>query len=134
MATYKRVCRGCSKEFETMEPLKVYCEIECRRSYNIYEPVKDYGEVPRGTVGAIAELAVSIDLMAKGYSVFRPLSPNCFCDLIAIKGDEIKMIEVRSGNKDSHGVVFSKKRSDKVTDFAVYIHAENSITYIKTEA
>lgn len=53
--------------------------------------------MPNGTVGAVSELIVSVDLMRKGYHVFRALSAHCPCDLIAMDAGRVIRIEVRTG-------------------------------------
>jgi len=67
----------------------------------INEKSHDYIANP-GTVGAINELYVANDLMARGMSVFRSLSPSCKCDLIAmLQNGELKKVEVKTGYKTS---------------------------------
>lgn len=39
-----------------------------------------------GTQGAVSEMMAAVDLLRRGYEVFRALSPNAGCDLIALKG------------------------------------------------
>jgi len=52
-----------------------------------------------GTIGAINELYVSSDLMARGLSVFRALSPSCKCDLIVmLHNGDLKRVEVKTGH------------------------------------
>jgi hypothetical protein len=53
-----------------------------------------------GTAGAIGELRVSVDLMSRGFNVFRALSPNAPCDLLASKGSKQFDIEVRTADKN----------------------------------
>lgn len=67
----------------------------------INEKSHDYMANP-GTVGAINELYVANDLMARGMSVFRSLSPSCKCDLVVMLNDgELKRVEVKTGYKQS---------------------------------
>lgn len=50
------------------------------------------------TLGATSELIAAADLMSKGYSVFRNMSPNGHCDLIiAKKYEPPQKVEVRTG-------------------------------------
>jgi Holliday junction resolvase len=56
----------------------------------------ELGASSQCTVGAIAELTVSIGLMNVGYAVYRSFSHNAPCDLVAIKGDRILRIEVKT--------------------------------------
>lgn len=46
--------------------------------------------------GLLAELAVSMDLLTKGWEVFRPLSPGASCDLIGVRGPDTIRFEVKS--------------------------------------
>lgn len=54
--------------------------------------------VSPGTKGAIKELMVSVDLMNKGYQVFRAFSPQAPCDLIALKDGKCLRVEVTTGH------------------------------------
>ena len=60
-----------------------------------------------GTKGALSELLVAADLMAKGYEVFRALSPSCSCDLIANNGKGLLRIECRTGSKNPNTGIYS---------------------------
>jgi len=44
----------------------------------------------------MAELVAATDLMNRGFEVFRALSPNASCDLIAKRGDSTLRIEVKA--------------------------------------
>lgn len=53
--------------------------------------------ISRGNVGAIAELMVCENLLRKGYEVFRAVSPNSKCDIVAIdKSGKCIQIEVKA--------------------------------------
>ena len=62
--------------------------------------------ISAASVGAISELIVCADLMGKGFSVYRALSPNSPCDLMAItpKG-ECARIEVKTAEMTKGGTV-----------------------------
>jgi hypothetical protein len=98
-------------------------------------------KVPRAAtsfVGARSELIAAVDLMSQGYEVFRALDPCASCDLITIKGNEIKRIQVRTvsshTNKDGIEHVFlpvnppvnpkDKGRQDRYA----YVHG-SKVTY-----
>lgn len=80
-------CAICKKDFEHESPHALTCSRECRakRRAQLTGRISFLNGVPKGTVGAISEMMVASDLMGKGFSVFRALSPSCFCDLIAVK-------------------------------------------------
>lgn len=70
--------------------------------------------MPTGTVGAISELVVAVDLLRKGYEVFRALSVNASCDLAIIKDGVLLRIEVRTAHTNKNGAWGSnpKHRAD----------------------
>ena len=91
-----KVCKQCGKELPSTR--WVYCSEECHHLFNSVQYKKlnpRYGRTS-ATTGAIAELRVSIDLLQKGYDVFRALSPSCSCDLAILKDAKILRIEVRT--------------------------------------
>lgn len=90
-------CINCGNSFWTGKfPHKRFCSIECQKKfYKPYAPLSK--TVPPGTVGAIGELAVSIDLMKKGFEVYRALSPSSSCDVLALKGGKSYPLEIRTG-------------------------------------
>jgi hypothetical protein len=55
------------------------------------------------TIGAIGELKVCVDLLKKGYAVFRSVSPACFCDLVIAKDGRLTTVEVRTGKRNARG-------------------------------
>jgi len=64
---------------------------------NNYRKSSYQGKVCAATCGAIGELRVCVDLLSKGYEVYRGQSPACSSDLIAWKENCSKRIEVRTG-------------------------------------
>jgi len=63
----------------------------------IKKELKPRTQVNTSHVGCIGELLVTIDLMRRGYEIFRGISPACRCDLIAIKEKVSRRIEVTKG-------------------------------------
>jgi len=57
------------------------------------------GEYPTQFTGAISELLVCIDLIRRSYYVFRSLTSNCPCDLLAMKDGKVLKIEVKTASK-----------------------------------
>ena len=54
------------------------------------------------TKGGIGELVVAIDLLKKGWTVFFPIVDNIGCDLIAMKDNVIKTIQVKQNLHREH--------------------------------
>lgn len=80
--------------------------------------------------GALAELLVAADLMARGYEVFRAVSPSASCDLTALKDGLSLRVEVRTGRRmpgGGLGYLRARLRADVV---AVYVHAEQTTYYV----
>lgn len=130
---YNYDCIVCGTSNVTYIKNKRICSNECRKKrYGRYN--KEYN-ISSNTVGAISELMISVDLMKKGYSVFRSLSPNCFCDILAIKNDEVRKIEIRTGYLNLNGkVTYPMKTSTnngKPTEYGVYIRGNNTVHYFK---
>lgn len=50
-------------------------------------------------------MMVCSDLMFRGYSVFRSMSPTCKCDLIAMKDSRLIRVEVKTGVTNLRGDV-----------------------------
>ncbi len=49
--------------------------------------------------GAISELAVAVDLMYRGFEVFRALSPASSCDLIIYRDGKALRVEVKTDRR-----------------------------------
>ena len=103
-----RNCRHCGKELVVGEWKSImYCSNVCRKEYLIkkYQPSKDYElehPLSSSTKGAINEYVVAIDLLRRGYAVFRACSPACKCDLVAWKNDRFLRVEVKTGSFREH--------------------------------
>lgn len=103
---YDRTCRICGEPFKGSLRQKT-----CRlcKAEKMNRP-----RLPTGTVGAINELRVSIDLMRKGYEVFRALSPHAPFDLFAIKDGKQFDIEVRAAYRNLEtGKIYSSRKNIK---------------------
>jgi hypothetical protein len=93
----QQVCPQCQKVFLTRRSNKIYCSKSCKNK-KMYVARSAYPDLPTGTVGAISELAVSCDLLRRGFEVFRALSSSCSCDLAILwKGTHLRRVEVRTG-------------------------------------
>lgn len=91
-------------------------------------------DLPSGTVGAISEMVVAVDLMEKGYSVFRALSPACKSDLVAKKNDTVITVEVRTGYSSAKGgCYFPRRRDDEADVYGIYIPAKKEISYFNKD-
>ena len=87
-----------------------YCSNECRdQQYQAkYRENNPLMGTSSGTTGAISELRVAIDLLSKGYDIFRAVSPNCSCDLAVLKNSKLLRIEVKTAHKSISGGLYNQ--------------------------
>jgi len=132
-------CEICSKKVKSVQPNKKTCSRECMQKRNSIITGRYSSRLTNlssGTVGAISELLVCSDLMKKGYSVFRALSASCFCDAIAMKGDETLKVEIRTGyiNPLTNNLQFPSKLSNDSKNiancFGIYERNSGKILYL----
>lgn len=132
----ERVCRQCKDVFISRPRERtLICSRECRLNRQAFLQGRIRDNLSASTSGAISEMAVSVDLMKKGYAVFRALSPACFCDLIAIKNGKILRIEVRTVYQSKRGTVTFTIRPEDVGRqdiFALAVRVNNLISYFNT--
>lgn len=125
----EKYCKNCDIAFIPSTERQVYCSRECSNAYS-YKQSPYRGVLPTGTVGAISEMIICADLAKRGFDIFRAISPNCFCDLVAIKGDKNLRVEVRTGQTGRNGKTnFIKKAHGKIDFFAVYFPEDDNISY-----
>lgn len=134
MRLHKLTCIVCGKGFEKSQSNAKICSAECRRKRQARKsPYGKYSDhpLPTPTIGSIGEMSAAIYLLKQGYSVFRALSPACFCDLIAIRDTKILRIECRTGYRQSLGSLnFPKNKHGEIDIFAVSVISENVVLYI----
>jgi Holliday junction resolvase-like predicted endonuclease len=75
--------------------------------------------------GAHSELVACKWLLEQGYEVFRNISPFGLMDIVAIKGDEVLKIDVKSGRRSL------KKYPRAVGVVALNVHANGECTFEK---
>lgn len=126
-----KTCVNCGEKLKTNRTK--FCSGICYTKFRLknYRTINPYSGLPTATIGSISELRVSIDLMGKGYHVFRAHSPSCPCDLVAFKEDGVLMIEVRTAHINSNGTivkVISKRDNPKIINHYAWV-TQNSIIY-----
>ncbi len=75
------------------------CRIKIKTKKSTITEKKYERKLPTGSLGTLSELLVAIDLINRGFYVFRSITPNSPCDLIAEKDGQIVKLEVRTGNR-----------------------------------
>jgi hypothetical protein len=94
------VCSECSKSFLSAWKHSKFCSAFCRKKHGYdHDGLERVApkEIPKDSIGTIGELLTACDLLKKGYEVFKSVSHQCSCDLIASKDGKLLRIEVKTG-------------------------------------
>ena len=112
----KKICVNCKKGYLGIHN-QLYCSQKClNENFGIK---RNWEGISTGTVGAIQELRVSVDLLSKGYEVFRALSPSCSCDLLVKKNNKFFSIEVRTAYQNKAGRIVTVRTNIKAEYLAL---------------
>jgi hypothetical protein len=122
----REVICPCGVSFKTRRVNQKFHSVPCQTAhYNKSLGCQSaYPGINTGTVGAISELRVSVDLLAKGYEVFRALSPACSCDLAILKDGKLLRIEVRTAYRSKNGGIVSNHSRFNADHFALVLPDE----------
>lgn len=96
--------------------------------YKVHHVFDSPPPVVSSTRGAANELIVAVDLMRRGYHVFRALSPAAPCDLLVQHGELIVRVEVRSTSSGKPGGAVGAKDKGRF-DVAAVVAADGTIHY-----
>lgn len=66
-----------------------------------------------GIVGGISELLVCADLLRQGYDVYRSVTANGECDVIAMRAGFMCRVEVKTGRRTARGETRYKLRANQ---------------------
>lgn len=135
------ICAYCGEKFK-YRGNKKYCSRKCQQAQaDERERQRKHSlwvdGVPRNTIGAGHELLACLDLMRKGYNVFRAISPSAPCDVILLDKDNLKTlrVEIRTCRVNDDGSIsFSGglKGNEKFDIYAAVLH-DGRIEYFDNE-
>ncbi len=129
-------CRQCNVDIDTsvLSASSRYCGDVCKSKHKSRTKAYPDSSIPRGTVGAISELAVCVKLMELGWHVFRCQSPNSPFDVVAIRGDLVRKIEVRTGKISDAGTrTWVQLTRPGTTEHAVYYPRNRTVEFYPVE-
>lgn len=121
-------CVTCGSDYVPRSTNQRYCGMACTPAVRAQQYLPTV-PMPTSTIGAMTELLVCADLIARGYDVFRAVSPACYCDLVARKGDLTLHVEARTGFKDGPLVQFITKYRPGVTCMAMLDTITKTVFY-----
>jgi hypothetical protein len=128
-----RNCVACGMIMKNILPHKKYCGKNCKYNFS----TKKFGlkkfkksELNSTNVGAMHEMIVCVDLLKKGYNVFRSISPAASCDILILKDKHMLRIEVTTGNILSlTGKIYHPKKDESKFDVLALVMHDGSIVY-----
>lgn len=124
---HKRICKICGKNFIGCFD-QLYCSYTCRQKLS--KRVSEFPELSTGTVGAIQEHRVIVDLLGKGYEVFRAASPSCSCDLLFLKDGKPTRVEVKTAYAAKNGNMYYGNATGVKADVLALVLLGGKIHYI----
>jgi hypothetical protein len=127
----KGECKECGREFQLTRNRYLFCSKKCRsdNSRNLNKTRNESG-LSTGSVGALREFITCVDLMKRGYEVFRALSPNSSCDLIAMKEGKIWRVEVTTGYIRKDGSMSWVKHDESKYDVLAAVMPDSTVIYV----
>lgn len=101
-----------------------YCSKRCQATYSFGSSHTAELSISAIKVGALSELVVCADLLRHGYEVFRGVSADDSCDIVILRGREMRRIQVRTGHiRGDGGIVYGRYAKDdgRMDHYAVVI-------------
>ena len=135
---YNKMCPVCNLPYSTNRENKKHCSLTCRKVADIacYQDYRESSgmqaknDFSTGTTGAIHELVVCVELMKKGFHVFRALSPSCPCDVLCMTNTKTLRIEITTGTRGKLGGESFPKKSDRyLYDYLAVVFHDGSISW-----
>jgi len=99
-----RLCKSCNKPFQAKK-LQLFCNRLCSNDFHSFHGLTNKYGLSTGDLGSINELLVCVHLMKQRYSVFRNVSVNGKIDLVALKDNIFKKVQVTTGYKNKAGKI-----------------------------
>lgn len=126
-------CTGCETLVEkgVGDHRARFHSFECRRQFYAaqFKASNPTSGLPTGTVGAVGELKVALDLLTKGFYVFTSLSPAAPCDLLITKNGRVFRVEVKTAYRRPNGQVTTSKPKHNGYDLLALAFKDGSIEY-----
>ncbi len=123
-------CKRCGKVFKKSHPNHLFCSKKCREKID-RPPMADTERcLTTGSIGAIHELLVSVDLTRLGWHIFRAISPCCPCDLVAMKGEKLLRIQVTKAKRNHDGKLVFNPHQGEPHDVLALSTIQGEIVYV----
>lgn len=114
-------CAFCGKRKDTNVRIQKYCNKKCSR-LGAEKVIRSYApHIKQGVKGAMGELTASLGFLGAGFEVYRNVSQQGSCDLIALRGGKIYRVEVKSVGMRKGKIILPSSCNPKNYDVMVYI-------------
>ncbi len=124
-------CQKCGRVFMGRKN-KRFCNQICT---NKMKAERYYANISTSSKGAMGEISVCYDLLGKGHHVFRSISPNCPCDLMAIINNRKIRVEVTTGVMNNSGSInFPAKLVSNFDLLAIVVYPDKIYYYPSIES
>lgn len=130
---YRGICAQCAKAIYGGRKDRKFCDKVCagewaKRKWREANPKSPLAAFATGAVAEANEMRVAIDLLSRGYEVFRSAFPAQSCDMLVRFADTTMRIEVTSGNYTGSGTLVHPERDPTKYDVMAVV-ANGKITY-----
>lgn len=135
---YRGHCSFCRKALFGGRKDRKFCDNECARQqakkkWREANPKSPLAAFATGAVAEANEMLVAIDLLQRGYEVYRSAFPAQGCDIVIMRPadrreDVYVRIEVTSGNYTGSGTLVHPERDPSKYDVMAVV-ANGRITY-----
>ena len=141
-------CKNCGKMFtagvgrngteDARNSRSVYCSRKCGADFQtkrVKELNPHIGKQSTASTGAISEMIICADLLRRGFSVFRSVSPACECDILILLNGKFARVEVKTAYLLPSGkamYTLTKGQDEKHDILALVFHADNRVEYRPT--
>lgn len=119
-----RHCKYCLDPLKGGRKDRVFCDKYCAANYQkeqwrLHNPKSASTTLTTNTIAEVNEMRVAIDLLAKGFAVYRAAFQGMPCDMVVMKDVAATghlRIEVTTGNRTASGTVVHPKRDESLYD------------------
>lgn len=89
------ICQTCGIKIPNASYSKKYCGRQCIPLWS-------------KAAGSISELRTAVDLMKRGYEVFRAVDASASCDLLILKDQKTLRVQVKTSHRLANGRIFQE--------------------------
>lgn len=134
-----KLCKQCGRAMAVGRKDRVFCGVECanehqRKVWRENNPKSPLAAMQNNTVAEVNEMKVAIDLLQRGYEVYRAAFQGMPCDMLVCgptleKGDLALRIEVTTGSRSTSGALHHPKRDTLNYDVLAVVLGSGEIVY-----